>query len=41
MAAFLTLSYLYEITGERSYLPYLDAWGEWAMYDLPRTKEGG
>lgn len=31
MAAFLTLAYLYEITGERSYLPYLDSWGEWVM----------
>lgn len=36
MAAFLTLASLYEITGERSYLPYLDSWGEWAMNDLPR-----
>ncbi|KAL7412959.1 glycoside hydrolase family 105 protein [Mrakia frigida] len=41
MAAFLTLAYLYEITGEKSYLPYLDSWGEWAMNDLPRNEEGG
>jgi len=41
MAAFLTLAYLFEITGEKSYLPYLDSWGEWAMNDLPRNEEGG
>jgi unsaturated rhamnogalacturonyl hydrolase len=41
MAAFLTLAYLYEITGEKSYLSYLDSWAEWAMNDLPRTTEGG
>lgn len=41
MAAFLTLAYLYEITGEKSYLAYLDSWAEWAVNDLPRTTEGG
>lgn len=41
MAVFLTLAYLYEKTGEQSYLPWLDAWAEWAMYDLARTSFGG
>ncbi|OCT49582.1 hypothetical protein CLCR_07314 [Cladophialophora carrionii] len=41
MAVFLTLAYLYEETGERSFLPWLDSWAEWAMNDLPRTTFGG
>ncbi|PWY93958.1 family 88 putative glycosyl hydrolase [Aspergillus sclerotioniger CBS 115572] len=41
MAVFLTLAYVYEKTGNVTYLPWLDAWAEWAMYELPRTKYGG
>ncbi len=41
VAPFLTLAYLFERTGERRYLPYLDVWGEWVMRGLPRTEEGG
>lgn len=41
MAVFSTLAYLYEHTNNKTYLPYLDAWGEWAMYDLERTDFGG
>ncbi|MEH0167358.1 glycoside hydrolase family 88/105 protein [Roseateles microcysteis] len=41
VAPFLTLAYLYERTGNRTYLPYLDAWGEWVYSGLPRTEEGG
>jgi unsaturated rhamnogalacturonyl hydrolase len=41
MAVFLTLAFVYEETGDRSYLPWLDRWAEWAMYELPRTKYGG
>ncbi|KXS96661.1 hypothetical protein AC578_4404 [Pseudocercospora eumusae] len=41
MAVFLTLAYLYEKTGEQTYLPWLDSWAEWAMYDLPKTRFGG
>jgi unsaturated rhamnogalacturonyl hydrolase len=41
VAPFLTLAYLYERTGDRRYLPYLDAWGEWVYNGLPRTEEGG
>ncbi|MDU0347648.1 glycoside hydrolase family 105 protein [Actinomyces sp. MRS3W] len=41
MAPFLTLAYLYENTGRRDYLPWLDSWAEWAMRDMPRTPHGG
>lgn len=41
MAAMLTLAYLYEETGNKTYLPYLDTWAEWIMHDMPRTEEGG
>jgi unsaturated rhamnogalacturonyl hydrolase len=41
MAPFLTLAYLYERLGDRSYLPYLDEWAEWVMNDMPRTQERG
>lgn len=41
MAVFLTLAYVYEETGDRSYIPWLDSWAEWAMHDLPKTKFGG
>ncbi|MGN6123470.1 MAG: beta-galactosidase BglB [Sphingomonas oligoaromativorans] len=43
MAPFLTLAYLYERTGDISYIPYLDTWAEWLMAPdgLPKTEEGG
>lgn len=41
VAPFLTLAYLYERTGNRTYLPYLETWGEWVFDGLPRTEEGG
>lgn len=41
VAPFLTLAYMYERTGERSYLAYLDVWAEWVMRDMPRTEENG
>lgn len=41
MAVFLTLAYVYEKTGNATYLPWLDAWAEWAYHDLARTKYGG
>jgi unsaturated rhamnogalacturonyl hydrolase len=43
MAPFLTLAYLYERSGDQSYLPYLDSWAEWLMAPdgLPKTEEGG
>ncbi|KAI0884028.1 glycoside hydrolase family 105 protein [Annulohypoxylon maeteangense] len=41
MAVFLTLAYVYEKTGNQTYLPWLDSWAEWAYHDLERTKYGG
>lgn len=41
MSPFLTLAYLYEETGNKTFLPWLDAWAEWLMTGLPRTKYGG
>ena len=41
VAALLTLAYLYEESGEKSYLPYLDTWAEWVMHGLPKTAERG
>lgn len=41
MAAFLTLAYVYERTGNQTYLPWLDSWAEWAYHDLERTRHGG
>lgn len=41
VAPFLTLAYLFERNGNRSYLPYLESWGEWVYSGLPRTEEGG
>jgi len=41
MAVFLTLAYMYEKTGDSTYLPWLESWASWAMYDLERTPYGG
>lgn len=41
MAVFLCLAHIYEKHGDERYVPYLDSWGEWAMYDLAKTKCGG
>ncbi|RSL45376.1 hypothetical protein CEP54_014292 [Fusarium duplospermum] len=41
MSVFLTLAYVYEATGNRTYLPWLETWAEWAMHGLPRTEYGG
>ncbi|WP_440903382.1 glycoside hydrolase family 88/105 protein [Catenovulum sp. SX2] len=41
MSPFLTLAYIQERTGNRSYLPYLDVWAEWIMDGIPRTEENG
>ncbi|MFG6666188.1 glycoside hydrolase family 105 protein [Halomonas sp. HNIBRBA4712] len=38
---FLTLAYRYEETGHKPWLPYLQAWAEWVMHDMPRTEKGG
>lgn len=41
VSPFLTLAYLYEKTGNQTYIPYLDTWAEWVMHGLPKTEEGG
>jgi unsaturated rhamnogalacturonyl hydrolase len=41
MSPFLTLAYLYEETGNKTFIPWLDTWAEWLMHDLPRTKYQG
>lgn len=41
MSPFLTLAYLYEETGDKTYVPWLDTWAEWLMHGLPRTRYGG
>lgn len=41
MAPLLTLSLMYEETKDSKLLPYLEKWANWAMYELPRTKEAG
>lgn len=41
VAPFLTLAHLYERTGRPEWRPYLDAWAEWVMHEMPRTREGG
>jgi unsaturated rhamnogalacturonyl hydrolase len=41
MAVFLTLACVYEQTHNQTYLPWLDAWAEWAYHDLERTPYGG
>jgi len=41
MAPFLTLACQYEETGDRTMVPWLDTWAEWAMHEMPRTAHGG
>ncbi|MGS2776983.1 beta-galactosidase BglB [Robertmurraya sp. GLU-23] len=41
MVQMLTLAFLYEETGNPTYLPYLETWGDWLYHDMPRTKGGG
>lgn len=41
MAPLLTMAYLYEEFGDQRFLPFLDQWAEWVMYDMPRTNNDG
>lgn len=41
MAPFLTLACRYEETRDRTLLPWLESWAEWAMRAMPRTPHGG
>ncbi|MCL2893893.1 glycoside hydrolase family 88/105 protein [Brenneria tiliae] len=38
---FLTLAYRYEETRDARWLPYLERWAEWVMYEMPRTRKRG
>ncbi|MCW2480320.1 glycoside hydrolase family 105 protein [Candidatus Symbiopectobacterium sp. NZEC135] len=38
---FLTLAYRYEETHDARWVPYLERWAEWVMYDMPRTQKNG
>lgn len=41
MAPLLTMAFLYEDTKDSRFVPYLEQWAEWVMYEMPRTKEMG
>lgn len=41
MAAITALVEIYNITRNPSYLPVIEDWGYWAMYNLTRTPDGG
>lgn len=41
MSVFLAMAHVYEKTRKPVYRPWLEAWAEWAMYELPRTAHGG
>ncbi|GAA2182382.1 glycoside hydrolase family 88 protein [Brooklawnia cerclae] len=41
MAPLLAMACLYEETGDCRYVPYLDQWAKWVMYDMPRTHDNG
>ncbi len=41
MAPFLTLACLYEREPNPVWRPYLEAWAEWVMHEMPRTQQGG
>jgi len=41
MAPLLTMAFLYEDTKDSRYVPYLEDWAEWVMYEMPRTQENG
>ncbi|KAL1874450.1 hypothetical protein Daus18300_003468 [Diaporthe australafricana] len=41
MAAITALVETYNVTRNPSYLPVIEDWGRWAMYNLTRTADGG
>ncbi|WP_253949406.1 glycoside hydrolase family 105 protein [Mangrovicoccus sp. HB161399] len=41
VAPFLTLANLYERDRNPAWVPYLETWADWVMYEMPRTEEGG
>jgi unsaturated rhamnogalacturonyl hydrolase len=41
VAPLLTLAFLYELTGAKSYLEVCGEWARWVCCEMPRTEEGG
>ncbi|KAH7071325.1 glycosyl hydrolase [Paraphoma chrysanthemicola] len=41
MSVFSTLANLYNTTRDPRWVPYLEEWGSWCMYNLTRTTDGG
>ena len=41
MAPLLTMAFLYEEFGDQRFVPYLEQWADWVMYDMPRTDGDG
>ncbi|MDE1547589.1 glycoside hydrolase family 88/105 protein [Jeotgalibaca caeni] len=41
MAPLLTMAFLYEEFGDQRFVPYLEQWADWVMYDMPRTNDDG
>lgn len=41
VAPLLTLACLYEHFRNPAWVPYLDRWAEWVMYEMPRTEQNG
>lgn len=41
MAPLLTMAFLFEEEKKTEYLPFLEQWADWVMYDMPRTDEDG
>lgn len=41
MSIFSTLASLYNTTHDLKWVPYLEEWGSWCMYNLTRTNDGG
>ena len=41
VAPFLTLASLYEHEPNPTWVPLMERWADWVMYEMPRTREGG
>lgn len=40
-APMLTLTYMYEETGDEDFLKYIKEWSAWVFNEMPRTEDGG
>ena len=41
VAPFLTLACMYEQVPNPTWVPYLETWADWVMYEMPKTRDGG